>query len=231
MIPIKNKLRQAEINSYEVILEGSPFTLSDFYYEENNPFFVVLDKGLQHYMLFGFNEEILRFEIPRLSKQYELIVELEKEKDYKKIFGVWVEKRVLLKRFLEYFNLINDEEKFDIFIDVYNRSEYGFNEYINESFIKNIVKYRSPESIYTPHFTDKKIKVYRGVGRLSTSPFKAYSWTLDKETAQWFSTRFKDVGEVYEAYIETKNIVAYIEKRNEKEVVVLPSKLKEINQI
>ena len=54
------------------------------------------------------------------------------------------------------------------------------------------------------------------------------SWTLDRETAEWFAHRFGEEGTVYEAQIPKKYILAFFNGRNESEVVVDPKHLEQI---
>ena len=57
---------------------------------------------------------------------------------------------------------------------------------------------------------------------------KVLSWTTDPEVAKWFANRYQQHGQVYTATISKKHILAYFGGRNEAEVIVDPSKLKEI---
>lgn len=57
---------------------------------------------------------------------------------------------------------------------------------------------------------------------------KALSWTLSRETAEWFAHRFDEDGTVYEAKIDKKHICALFTGRNESEVIVDPKQLKDI---
>lgn len=59
---------------------------------------------------------------------------------------------------------------------------------------------------------------------------KALSWTLDRDTAEWFAHRFGESGTVYEAQIQKKHIYAFFSGRNESEVIVDPKHLTEITQ-
>ena len=60
---------------------------------------------------------------------------------------------------------------------------------------------------------------------------KALSWTLDRDTAEWFAHRFGENGTVYGAQIHKSHIYAYFSGRNEDEVIVDPKHLTEITQI
>ena len=60
---------------------------------------------------------------------------------------------------------------------------------------------------------------------------RALSWTLDRQTAEWFAHRFGENGTVYEAQIDKKHIYAYFSGRNESEVIVDPSYLTNITEV
>ena len=70
-----------------------------------------------------------------------------------------------------------------------------------------------------------QITVYRGVTPYNGKNVRALSWTLDRNTAEWFAHRFGEEGMVYEAQIEKEHIYALFNGRNESEVVVDPKHL------
>ena len=74
------------------------------------------------------------------------------------------------------------------------------------------------------------ITIYRGVG---DSNFKnGISWTLDKDKAIWFSNRFNyEDRHVYKATIHKEDILAYIDERNEKEIIIDTNKILTIGEI
>jgi len=60
---------------------------------------------------------------------------------------------------------------------------------------------------------------------------KALSWTLNRDTAEWFAHRFDEHGTVYEAQIPKEHIYAVFLGRNEAEVIVDPKHLQGITPI
>ena len=78
---------------------------------------------------------------------------------------------------------------------------------------------------------DDVVTVYRGVTSMNAKNVKALSWTLDRDTAEWFAHRFGENGTVYEAQIQKQHIYAYFSGRNEDEVIVDPKYLTEITQV
>ena len=70
--------------------------------------------------------------------------------------------------------------------------------------------------------------VYQGLTSHNAKNIRALSWTLDRDTAEWFAHRFGEEGTVYEAQIPKKYILAFFNGRNESEVVVDPKHLEQI---
>lgn len=78
---------------------------------------------------------------------------------------------------------------------------------------------------------DNTVTVYRGVTSYNAKNIKALSWTLDRDTAEYFAHRFGEDGTVYEAQIDKKHIYALFTGRNESEVIVDPKYLTEITEV
>ena len=74
------------------------------------------------------------------------------------------------------------------------------------------------------------VTVYRGVTPYNQKNVKALSWTLDRQTAEWFAHRFGEEGTVYEAQIKKEHIHAYFSGRNESEVIVDSMYLEQITE-
>lgn len=70
------------------------------------------------------------------------------------------------------------------------------------------------------------VTIYRGVENEKWK--KGLSWTLNKNKAIWFATRFSDEGIVYTAQINSSDILYYTSDRGEEEVIVDPKKLLQI---
>ncbi len=78
---------------------------------------------------------------------------------------------------------------------------------------------------------DDVVTVYRGVTSYNAKNIKALSWTLNRDTAEWFAHRFDEHGTVYEAQIPKEHICAVFLGRNEAEVIVDPKHLQDITLI
>ena len=80
------------------------------------------------------------------------------------------------------------------------------------------------------HELEDTVTVYRGVTTHNAKNVKALSWTLNRETAEWFAHRFDEDGTVYEAQIDKKHILALFNCRNESEIIVDPKYLTDITE-
>lgn len=77
---------------------------------------------------------------------------------------------------------------------------------------------------------DDVVTVYRGVTPYNAKNVKALSWTLNRETAEWFAHRYGEQGTVYGAQIPKEHICAVFLGRNESEVIVDPKHLMDLTQ-
>ena len=81
-----------------------------------------------------------------------------------------------------------------------------------------------------------ELKVFRGLpdpvtvyrGYLARRNLRGWSWTLNPKWAEWFSVRFASAlglehGRVAEGRVNRQHIVAYLNERNEREIVVDPA--------
>jgi hypothetical protein len=75
-----------------------------------------------------------------------------------------------------------------------------------------------------------RFRIYRG--DMFWNPDHGWSWTLSRAKAIWFAHRFTEKdglanrgGFVHTAYVEKADVLAYFGSRDEKEIVVDPSKL------
>lgn len=69
------------------------------------------------------------------------------------------------------------------------------------------------------------VTIYRGVTTYNAGSAKSLSWTLKRETAEWFAHRFGEHGTVYQAQINKAHIYALFTGRNEAEAIVDPKQL------
>ena len=98
-----------------------------------------------------------------------------------------------------------------------------------------------PSELQTLSQLPDLIEVYRGIwwegkGNPVDGAIKGLSWTTDRAVAEFFAYRFQGKnparqGRVYQAYIPKSGVLAYLDGRNEKEVVVDPKQLQNIQEI
>ncbi|MFA5259039.1 MAG: hypothetical protein WC402_03100 [Candidatus Pacearchaeota archaeon] len=73
------------------------------------------------------------------------------------------------------------------------------------------------------------IIIYRGL-QDKKAKIRALSWTLSKDKAMWFASRWKNKNNVYQADINKEDVFMYTNDRNEDEVVINPTKLNNIKE-
>lgn len=123
-------------------------------------------------------------------------------------------------------------ELYDAFIDCYCDNDFGANNLSQQS-IERVTECKSEEQKNKTKDKLKKfpnsIKVYRGEGNASTPYDKAYSWTIDYNTALLFACRMGDKGQVsgrlIEGRVKKEDVIEYISKRGESEILTLPQKV------
>lgn len=147
------------------------------------------------------------------------------QKKYGSVFGL-MEKKIRISYFNKWYKNIPEEQTLEVFKSVYSSSEYNFG-LLNV----DILKYIQQLSVNELDKLDDVVKIYRGQTEKSRNYNEANSWTLDKSVAEFFSTRFNSNGKIISAYIKKEDIIAYIEDRNESEVLVFPNKIYDIKII
>ena len=63
------------------------------------------------------------------------------------------------------------------------------------------------------------LTIYRGHQYINKDGF---SWTLNFKKALWFASRFNKAGTVDKKVVLKKDILAYLSKRNEEEIIYIP---------
>ena len=95
---------------------------------------------------------------------------------------------------------------------------------------KDYLMNKSELDIYSK--LDDIVTVYRGVTDYNKDDIKALSWTLEIEKAEWFAERYSEAfdqsGYVFKAKINKKDILAFCDQRDEKEIILDYTKLYDI---
>lgn len=142
---------------------------------------------------------------------------------------------------LEYFTLLIEKKGQDIpdlyklFLDTYTNSDYGFAG-MDKKTLTTILSSKTKEdqertNAILQDFPDT-VTIYRGGNSASADYREAYSWTLDINTANFFaSRRGMDTGYIVEAQVNKADIIdAFLDDRDEQEIVVDPANLRIINE-
>ena len=92
---------------------------------------------------------------------------------------------------------------------------------------KNVIMNKDDLLVYNS--LPDKITIYRGIQPNESA--KGFSWSLSVDTAAWFAQRFEPKGGVYSLTVNKKHVIAYINTRNEKEIIVDYTKIKEPKRV
>jgi hypothetical protein len=161
----------------------------------------------------------------RFSLQKQMIHDYVQQRDWNTLVSL-VDKKVSFQVLSYVMQYAPDEDHTDLFLDTYTRNEYGFdriNQAMARKALSNIAD--SDYSIYQANIqpdVNDYYTIYRGVTHKSSSLDSSFSWTLDKDVAKFFATRFNSDGLIYTAKIHKDKVRAYIPGRNEQEVLVFP---------
>lgn len=183
-----------------------------------------IELGLFVSLYDGSIDTLKRFQIKDIIiQQSEALNKYIRERNYISYFNMIESRLRLIMLNKEFFN-IPDKDKYDVFTQVYSSMDYGFDR-IDEEIYKK-VKELMPESV-REKLIDKlegdMLTIYRGLADKSTG-IEGNSWTTSVSIAAFFATRFKSKNpKVYKAKIYIDDIVAYIDRRGESEVVVIES--------
>lgn len=220
-----NTLTEEGIDIEHVLF--NPNGMIDRYVYWNGPVFVIIH---------GIKKEMLQMTRTAnvIEQQEKRIKEAMNSNNWHRVFSI-VEKKILIVTYKEFFDQISDNQKYSIFVDLYVRSESGFDTF-GDDFLKKVFSYKTMDPEYNDRMQDfdkdskanlqpdGKIKVYHGMnGNYNVND--EMSWTLSRKTASFFANRFTQGGKVMTKNIKREAVQDYYNSRGEKEVIVFPKRL------
>jgi hypothetical protein len=234
--------KQAEVDAAVEFMKIDPDYL--FFNRGDRMHPIIYWKGPVFYGFFGGG---LSLEMLKMTHADESIARHEKMfNDYLKAgnyesFFARVDKKILIPTFIDMYDEIPDNKKYDVFTDLYVRSEYGFQTFPIE-IIKDCFNKRKLSKDWKKRMTDLKkeiklntdgtVTIYRGSNMESAKADDAFSWTLSEKTAKFFADRFsKGTGRIDHKNIDPSEIIDYLHDRGESEVILFPKKFGKINDI
>lgn len=224
--------------TYSEFQKRFPSVNPDNIYFSNSVFIpktIYLDKNKYMYKeLPMYGNQFLRLfdnlsEDENMKKFVDVLEELYNEKDY---MGLLINctdsaKIYFFKQMIKDKNIKNI---YSLFFKFYSSMDYSINELSLEEFKLIINRKSEKDNLRTRKelanlkIEDDVVTVYRGEGDLSTH-FRdgAYSWTTDINVANFFAVRYSNKeSKIFTAKINKKDIIECITTRGEKEVIVLP---------
>lgn len=151
------------------------------------------------------------------SKEF---LELKKYNSY-----IWIHERPYrLQAFAEVAKHLDDKEYWEILSDIWTDSE---NIWQNRPYWKGLLADRKETKEFFMSEEDKlvydqlpeTITIYRGY--IPGKNKLGFSYTLDKDKAEWFSKRYWKDGLVLTRTVKKSDVFAYTNNRNEQEIIIL----------
>ncbi|NFH40784.1 hypothetical protein [Clostridium sporogenes] len=228
LIPITAYKNDDEINEFIKTINNLDLDINDFYKVEGKLYKYCYLKETVLVEIYDTNEDyFINFKVREQIEQRERIHKrCIKNKEYIRLFCL-IDKPYRFLFYQQLFYDIPDEQKYEVFKDIYTSCEYGFNN-LSRKFLEENFRYNKVDKNW---FNEDIITIYRGEGELSTHYTEAYSWTVDIDVARWFAERFNSSGKVYKGYIKQEDILDYMEDRNEKEILAFPEDIFDIEQV
>jgi len=164
-----------------------------------------------------------------ISKQKKMFDESIAKKDYDRVF-TFMDKKLIIPNYIEMYPQIPDDQKYEIFVDLHVRSEFGF-EMFSHEFLKDVFSKRFNSLDWKERMEklnkdakigqDGTILVYHGHNP-TVDPKDEYSWTLKLETAKFFAKRFGANGKISKMRIKPEIVIDYFPQRGEAEIILMP---------
>ncbi len=191
------------------------FYFDGIYYANISPdSFPFLSENMLQTIINGFKKSILHF------------ATLVKNEEYVQLFDI-VDKKVLIKVYTDLYDKIPDFQKWEAYINLHIRSEYGF-DLIPQTILDDLIAkqvYNSKERPERLQGLKIKIKnkdtfvVYHGING-NYDPKDEMSWTLSKKVASFFAERFGNKGKVVKKTINFDEVIDFFNHRNEEEILL-----------
>lgn len=228
LTPITIYKNDDEINEFIKTINKLDLDINDFYKVEGKLYKYCYLKQTVLVEIYDITENyFINFKVREQIEQRERIHKrCIKNKEYIRLFCL-IDKPYRFLFYQQLFYDIPDEQKYEVFKDIYTSCEYGFNN-LSRKFLEENFRYNKVDKNW---FNEDIITIYRGEGELSTHYTEAYSWTVDIDVARWFAERFNSSGKVYKGYIKQEDILDYMEDRNEKEILAFPEDIFDIEQV
>jgi hypothetical protein len=217
------------------MLEGFAYlgkSPSDFYQCDKSFFPYCYYKGLTFVEIYSFNPHYLNlFKVrEQIEKNDEYTAELIKEQKFIQLFS-FLNEKILFSAYETVFNLIPDNQKYNLFLSIYTRLDYGFSDR-HPAFVRHVFSFKASaehqikRELLLPFCDeDETLLVYRGEAGGSAHHDQSFSWSLNFKTACFFASRFGNFGQIVTANVHVNHVIDFVQHRNESEVLILPEHL------
>lgn len=224
VLNLKGYLEDENISPHKIIINEDirtyPFLAGEYIDQDNQVYQILPSLDIEMLKLTRFPEVLREMEKSWISKNYTKHLSF----THRRFYHLYFEKLYSLLWDLKSAEL-TIEDWWSLFEHIWIDSEY-LNLSVNQDMLieafKNNPHIRTQRKMLDKHTNNKgELKIYRGEASKSLSHKKgALSWTLSEELAKWFANRFNTFGEVYAITVKLNDVLAYINSRNEEEIIV-----------
>jgi len=145
--------------------------------------------------------------------------------NYEMLFHMMVS-NMRLYVFNQTFSSIPENKVYEVFKFVYQSSEYGFEDFHWGQIIPMCERENRHDLEILKREYGKQLTIYRGC---KDNTEDGFSWTLDKEVAEFFANRFDTEGYVLKGKVDTEQVLTYIDR--ESEVIVEINKVEKVEKL
>lgn len=220
---IEEAIRFLNINLEDVFFNKKALFREFIVYFKNNVFVDLMDLNINSLKAFRVKEKINLLPTP--------IQKYISKNEYENAFGI-MESKIRALRFVEMFEEIPDNQKFEVFSYIYTQEDYA-SKVFSSDFMRKVLTFNTELFKKKDFEIDEEgyIRIYRGMTTKSTEINKTFSWTTNYNVAIKFANKFDSFKCIYSGKVKLENIKGYFTRRNEFEVIVLPEDVLDIKKI
>lgn len=150
-------------------------------------------------------------------------------RDFRRFFEL-IDPRLKLELLVEVFDFIPDSEKYPLVEEISAGLPGGF-QALPEDFQQKARRYRGASSDRPLSDENNLVYIYRGQSAGDKGPGEGLSWTTDINVAVLYALNGGQAGSVYQAAVHSGDIINYVTENREKEVLVDPACLQNVEQV
>ncbi len=223
----KNHPQDCLYEELRVKLLDAGRNVDDFYYryEDNGTLVFCYYKGFVLVESKSLDEQMLA----RIASDEAELNKTVAKRNFRRFFDL-VDPRLKIELLVEVFDFIPDPDKYPVVEEVINSVPGGF-DLLPDDFMQNVQRFKGARLDRPISDENDHVFVYRGQATGAKKLDEAHSWTTDVNVAVRYALAEIRPGCVYQASVNTSDIIEYVTENREKEVLVAPDKLMNVKLV